>query len=478
MAIVLATLLCLASGFLLVSAGWTRVEPRWADFLLRGSLTLGFGLGVFSVAFMVYRAFAFASLLAVDLAFFLPLLSAKLLLGNRAPAVALRSSDPPNTPAWFSRIVFAGFVAAFGTAVYAAIRQTLAHPHGDGWDAFAIWNLHARFLFLGGSHWRDGFTPLLPWSHPDYPLLLPAATAHFWSYLGYDAPLVPALVGLAFTLGTVGILVATLAVLRGGILAALAATALLATPSFVEQGTWQYADVPLAFFILSSIALLCLREEMGEKLKSPSRGLLFTAGMSAGLAAWTKNEGILFMAALVLVRQWRLVRSSRQPAGEKPAFSRQTAPFLAGIVPLCALIFAFKHWVAPPGDLFSDFHSISQRVLQPSRYWAVLNWYAKDLLRFGGWLVVPGSILLGGLCYVTERLGVVPGQRARRTSASTLALTLAGYAVIYLITPYDIYWHLRFSSGRLFLQLWPATILLVFLSIPAEVVSWPQRVSN
>src|SRR5579871_2078431 len=302
MAIVLATLLCLASGFLLVSAGWTRVEPRWADFLLRGSLTLGFGLGVFSVAFMVYRAFAFASLLAVDLAFFLPLLSAKLLLGNRAPAVALRSSDPPNTPAWFSRIVFAGFVAAFGTAVYAAIRQTLAHPHGDGWDAFAIWNLHARFLFFNGANWHEGFSALIPWSHPDYPLLLPGAIANFWIFLGRDSPAVPALISLLFTFITAGVLFAALDLLRGRTAAALAVTALLATPSFIEIGTSQYADVPLSYFFLSTSALLCIAEERAWINGRVPTATLTLAGVTASFALWTKNEGLLFFSAIVAAR--------------------------------------------------------------------------------------------------------------------------------------------------------------------------------
>jgi len=51
------------------------------------------------------------------------------------------------------------------------------------------------------------------------------------------------------------------------------------------------------------------------------------------------------------------------------------------------------------------------------------------------------------------------------TSVLALALTLAGYFVVYVITPYDIYWHLRFSLGRLFLQLWPATLFLFFLAV-------------
>ena len=49
------------------------------------------------------------------------------------------------------------------------------------------------------------------------------------------------------------------------------------------------------------------------------------------------------------------------------------------------------------------------------------------------------------------------------TPTLTLVLTLAGYFAIYIITPRDLYWHLRFSLNRLFLQIWPSAIFLFFL---------------
>jgi hypothetical protein len=63
---------------------------------------------------------------------------------------------------------------------------------------------------------------------------------------------------------------------------------------------------------------------------------------------------------------------------------------------------------------------------------------------------------------------------AFRVSLATLCLTLAGYFAIYLITPRDLYWHLRFSLNRLFLQLWPATIFLFFLYVGRQV----ERISQ
>jgi len=46
-----------------------------------------------------------------------------------------------------------------------------------------------------------------------------------------------------------------------------------------------------------------------------------------------------------------------------------------------------------------------------------------------------------------------------------IVLTLAGDFAVYVITPYDIYWHLRFSLNRLFLQLWPSAIFLFFMMV-------------
>jgi len=61
-----------------------------------------------------------------------------------------------------------------------------------------------------------------------------------------------------------------------------------------------------------------------------------------------------------------------------------------------------------------------------------------------------------------------PPSASVRASALTLGLTLAGYFFIYLITPYEIYWHLRFSLARLFIQIWPSAIFVFFLGVDLE----------
>jgi len=469
--VALAAALCLASGFALVSLGWSRRFPLGLDLLFRGALSIGFGLGVFSVVLFLCRVAGITNLMAADLLVFAMLVAALRLRTHRASATAPPASACERAeawPFWFQRVVTASFAISLFAAVYAALRQAVAHPHGGGWDAFAIWNLHARFL--AGPHWRDGFSPRIPWSHPDYPLLLPASVANFWTCLGGDNTAVPEIIGLAFTFTTVGILFAALRILRGRVSAMLGAMTLLATPAFVELGTWQYADVPLSFFLLGAVALLCLHDENSQPATAASSGLLLLAGVAAGFGAWTKNEGVLFLCALIVARQlaFRPIGRKNSATARNISFVRHSAPLLLGIAPLFLLIIYFKHRIAPPGDLFSDAKTMLGKLLQPARYWAVLKAYGKEFLRFGGWLAIPGTLLLAVLYFVAgrgDRHGLNPGSRG---SALALILTVGGYFVIYLITPYEIYWHLRFSLGRLFLQLWPSTIFLFFLWLGSD----------
>jgi len=234
MTLALPVLLCLASGFLLVSLGWSRRGPIFSDYLFRASLSVGFGLGIFSFIFFVLLLLGVTHVILADFAVFAVLLVCLVWLRPHTTITSPANNAEGNSaPPWLPRVLTAAFAIALCAALYSAIMRTLAYPHGDGWDSFAIWNLHARFLFRGGPHWRDGFTALLPSSHPDYPLLLPAAVAHFWTYLGHDYPAVPAIIGFLFTFSTVGLLFSALSIFRGRIPALLGATALLATPAFI-----------------------------------------------------------------------------------------------------------------------------------------------------------------------------------------------------------------------------------------------------
>jgi hypothetical protein len=474
MALVVAIVFCFASGYLIVDFALPRFDA--SNLLLRLSLAAGVGLGVFSAEHMVRLAVGISHTWVIDLLVFALLLSPYLLNrpGKTATVVLATQNEEPRLTR-NERLVAAAFALALCAAVYAAITHSLVHPDGDGWDAFSIWNLHARFLFRSGAAWRDGFSPLISWSHPDYPLLLPAAIAHFWSYLGRESQVVPAVIGLVLTFSTVGLLFASLAILRGRTSAMLGGLVLLATPFFIEQGTSQYADVPLSFFFLAAISSLCLYYPIPEDAaNSRAQPLLVLSGLATGFAAWTKNEGLLFLFALtaaqllVYIRDRNLGSSDPTGSAEKSC-ARPLGLFFSGLAPLLILILWFKYTVAPRGDLFPDAASAIHKLMEPQRYWIVFRWYFKSFFRFGEWWLVPGTVALAIYYFLAVCTKKVDNHRGLDIGLITLALAFAGYFAIYLITPYDIFWHLRNSLNRLFLQLWPSAVFLFFLVAPDNV---------
>jgi hypothetical protein len=465
----LAVVLCLATGLSLVEFLWPARLTAIEDRVLKYSLAAPCGLAVFSIVYFLWVVTAQSRTLLMTLDLAIPLVFFALLRRRSQNPTRLLPAGRTNTQqsaTWLSKSLGTGFVLAAAAALYSCIRWAIAEPHGGGWDAVAIWNLHARFLFLGGPHWTDGFSTLIPFSHPDYPLLLPASVAHFWTYLQRDAEFVPATIGIVFTVSIVALLYSAVCILRTKTQALIAALVLVSTPSFLKVGVSQFADIPLAFYILASIVLLAV----SDLRETGSRRLLFLAGAMAALAAWTKNEGLLFFCALVALRLGQVLWGK-----DARSLRREFVPILLGAAPILLVIAYFKLFIAPPGDLFSS-PQMLDKVTDLSRYWLIVRWFGKELFFFSGWKRVPLTI---GLAIYAKLLGSEISRHYRSSvSLSTLllAFTLAGYFAVYVITPYDLRWHLRFSLDRLFLQLWPSALFLFFVAVRTPE-QWMARIS-
>src|SRR5262249_53316366 len=122
-------------------------------------------------------------------------------------------------------------------------------------------------------------------------------------------------------------------------------------------------------------------------------------------------------------------------------------------------------YLAPPSDLFSSTSSMLVKATTISRYGVVLQWYGKEFLRFGGWWVIPLTVGLLALFIVVGHHAPSEPSAAKCASIWTLGLTLAGYFAIYVMTPNELHWHLRFSLNRLFLAIWPSVLFLFFSSV-------------
>ena len=406
----------------------------------------GVGAGISSLIFFVFRRPMFTVEFALLTLFALGFLVRSMLFREPAPPISWR-------PSLFG-LVLSGAVAL---AVYGLLLRADRMPHGD-WDAWAIWNTHARFLYRGGRTWSDG----IPYTvHGDYPLLTPSLTARLWRYAGEEAPEAGALLGIMFALSGVAVLLSTLSQLRDTQLALLMALMLIGTPYYLERGVSQYADVPLAVFTISTIALICLHWE-----REPDRfGPLVLAGFTAGCAGWTKNEGLLFILATCIVL---LLPVFRDPA----VTFRRFASFSLGLLLPLAVISYFKLAIAPPYDLIEDlrYQEAIQRITSIDRHAVILKSLARSAWFFGAWAMQP---MIPLFAFIALRGA---GRRVFRSQGGfagllILGIVLAGYYAVYLITPIPLQVHLDSSLNRLLIHLWPSFLLVLSLMARSKSLS-------
>jgi hypothetical protein len=192
---------------------------------------------------------------------------------------------------------------------------------------------------------------------------------------------------------------------------------------------------------------------------SKKPGLLILAGFMAGLAAWTKNEGSLFVlvtfAALVIAffrqQPWRVL-----------------GWYALGLVFPLIIVLYFKEFLAPPSDVLGNGVARSiQQALDVSRHITILKSFGADFLSFGGWGIGMLPILLAYALIFK----LAPSSNPRTAYVAIgliLILQAIGYYVIYLITPYDLQWHIDFSLGRLVFQLY-VPFLFLFFTIVTDV---------
>jgi hypothetical protein len=341
-------------------------------------------------------------------------------------------------------IIFAGAIALYFLIVYARLA-----PHGD-YDAQAIWNLRARFIYRFGDAWKNAFSPLINRNfHMDYPLLIPLSVVGGWNTLGGEVLRVPSMLSILFLFGLAGVVYGVIAYLRTHSQAAIATTVLLATPGLLIFSTFQTADIPLTYFFLASASLFVLASHEN------SRNLLFLSGIMAGLSAWTKNEGIPFVVLVVIATI--LISGIRQ--ARVHLFS-----LLAGMaLPLLTLVL-FKTVVSVNNDLFTNngLSEIISKLITPARYIQIATHLISEFIHLGNW---PISIMAVLLVY-----GSIMGIRnpSSLTEKALWVIPLAQftiYILIYVITPHDLEWHLNYSMSRLLIHLFPLALLSFFLFV-------------
>ena len=421
-------------------------------------LSLGFGLGISSMSLFIWSVLLYpsAGYILAELCLVVAL-TVPLIYRVTTKPLAAPSQTPPGASLRSGRLsplqIFF-YVLLISSLLSFAFLFT-AGPHGV-WDAWAVWNLRARFIFLGGEHWLDGFSGALRWSHPDYPLLLPALVARAWIYTGQNSVVAPALVATLFTFATLGLLVSSLGIFRGKTQGLIAGIVLMGTPFFFEHGASQQADIPIGFYILATLVLVCLAEHK----PSGKNSWMILAGAMAGFSAWTKNEGLLFLTSVFAVRLAITAVTKERTGG-----ASQWLFFPLGLLPMLVTVSYLKLWLAPFEDpLLTQGWQAIAKLGNLSRYLQVWQAFQWEPGSFRNWVVPLAlafyALLMGKSAKSKERQAV-------GTAAGALLLVLIGYFLVYVVTPWDLDWYVKTSQARLLMQLWPSIVFVFFLIVRA-----------
>ncbi len=448
--IILVFLLPILSGALLVHLLWP--ERHLKSLVLQAFLGIGVGLGLNSLTYFVYMSF-FAGqhwFFAVQVFTLLLLVLLTVWKEWRRTGAGQLQWRPLRLPPVQTALLCAGglvFLISLGSTASYILRRR----QGD-WDAWMMFNRAARFVYRDQVNWLQSFSRQMdPIFHADYPLFLAMNIASGWDTLGSETPHVPMVQSALFGIACAGLFVGALACTKSLGQAALGLIVLWGTPAVVNEGARELADLPLAYFILATAVLTYLYVLQREP------GLLVLAGITAGLGAWMKNEGSVFAIAGALALAIAFLR-------QKPW--RLVFWYALGLFVPMAIVLYFKLFLAPPSDVLSNgrAQSIAQ-ALDLSRHLEILRYFGGQLLSFGGWSLLGLSIGVFIVLLVYLVLAREPQASEKRpmviATVVLLAVQMLGYYAVYVITPYDLTWHLTTSVERVFLQIFPLVAFAV-----------------
>lgn len=312
------------------------------------------------------------------------------------------------------------------------------------WDAWAIWNTKAKFLTSG--NWQQLFSHQIKWMHPDYPLLLPSIVAAGWSISGAYSPVVPFMVALLFS-WSVYLLVKDWVshLFNNRVYGVLGGLLMISLPAFLRWSGSQYADIPLASFILLGSILLYF---------STNNLSVFISGFAFGLAIFTKNEGLLYFILILVSLTYTFWKINK-----KIPFN-SVLLLVGGALPGILSAFIVKNYAAR-----NEFITNLPKVISSisfHKFFLVIKGFLREFLVWKEWMVF---WIIAILFLVFLHKGEKKHYFWNTFFTALIVLCFISFFLIYLVTPQDIVWHIQTSFNRLLIQIFPLVIVAVFIRL-------------
>ena len=112
--------------------------------------------------------------------------------------------------------------------------------------------------------------------------------------------------------------------------------------------------------------------------------------------------------------------------------------------------------------------NLMEKITDLSRYWQIIKVLFIELSHYAGW---PINIFIQLAIYALIMQLDITSHRGALIIAVIIFFQVLGYCAIYVLTPHDLIWHLKFSFARLIFHVYPAGIFLYFC-----IVNAPEKI--
>lgn len=339
-------------------------------------------------------------------------------------------------------------------------------------DARAIWGLKAKVLFQERTIFSESVENISRnHPHPRYPLLIPLSSAWIFYNIGEADDRVVRLVFLVFFIGLIAAAFRLQQEHTGDVAAFLSLSAFLFVPYIYGSksggASSGHADITLSFYITASALAIMLW------MKQRNAVFVIVGALFAACAALTKNEGlvyamILFLTAAVFTiasKEDRKADRSKKSLADEWFKVRQWKLFGLAAYVLVGIV-ALIPWLLVRADLpkFLDedylrYLNVRDIVAGAARLPTIMKIFCAELLNTKNWGLI-WVLIAASACAAWWK-----GNKESRFVSVVMALQIAAYLVVFVITPYDVAGQMIVSVPRLLLHVLPLGVTLVSFQV-------------
>ena len=329
--------------------------------------------------------------------------------------------------------------------------RCLHYPEGT-WDAIAMWNIKAKFLSCGNEFWTGMFTDCFYYAHRDYPLFLSCIIARSFLYIETVNPIVPMIFSGFFCLSCFILPYLYLKTLKNQFCALFAICLLSFSPNLFHNGCTQFADIPLAVYFLVSLYELIVWD-LKTKHQSPCLCIAFSS-----LCFWIKNEGIPWFITYSLILFYYLYikqneykhNNTSSCKRERCIFNFVSKPILL-FIPSFTASLSLKYLANINNDMLNGIFNRINLVWLCERHLYIISYCWEFLKKHICIVIIPIFIILNLIDIKFKRFTIL---------FLLIGIMYLCYYFMYLLTPYDIQWHLETSFSRIATDFLPSLIFL------------------